>query len=55
MTNFVDFIDDKEAFAAEVKHTLNQKVFAELDNIKRDLATDFINDAEGIMNDVESD
>ena len=54
MSNFVDLIDDKEAFAAEVKHQLNQKVFSELDSIKKDLATDFINNVEGTP-DVESD
>ena len=48
--NFVDFIDDKEAFATEVKHAINQKAFAELDNLKRDLATDFINNVEGMDN-----
>jgi len=52
--NFVEFIDDKEAFATEVKHAINQRVFAELDTIKKDLATDFINNVEG-MDNVESD
>lgn len=52
--NFVDFIDDKEQFATEVKHILNQKAFAELDTMKQELATDFITDTQGINN-AESD
>ena len=51
---FTDYIDDKEQFATEVKHVLNQKVFAELEVMKSELATDFITDTQGI-NDVESD
>lgn len=45
--NFVDYINDKEAFATEVKQQLNQKAFAELDTLKQQFATDFINDVEG--------
>lgn len=53
MQRFTDFIDDKEQFAAEVKHSLNQKVFDELDLLKKELATDFINNLEDTDN--ESD
>ena len=45
--NFVEFIDDKEAFATEVKNALNQKAFAELDTLKKELATDFITSTQG--------
>lgn len=48
--NFVDLINDKEAFTAAVKHSLNDKAFTELDSIKRELATSFIANVEGDNN-----
>jgi hypothetical protein len=41
--NFTDFIDDKDAFTQSVKDALAQKAFSELEELKKEMAMDFLN------------
>lgn len=40
--NFTDFIDDKQQFIDSVKAALNARAFAEMETLKKEMASDFI-------------
>jgi hypothetical protein len=40
--NFTDFIDDKQRFIDSVKDALNARAFAEMETLKKEMASDFI-------------
>lgn len=44
--NFTDYIDDKDAFTQSVKDALAQKAFSELEELKKEMAMDFLNQRE---------
>jgi hypothetical protein len=44
--NFTDYINDKDAFTQSVKDALAQKAFSELEELKKEMAMDFLKQQE---------
>ena len=44
--NYTDKLDNKDDFVKEVQSDIRQRVFAQLDNMKKEMANDFLKSGE---------
>ena len=46
MDNYVNHLDNKDEFVKNIKDSVRQRVFVELDNMKKEMANDFLKSGE---------